>query len=187
MFIEVVFASSWFLAWKSSKFLWYCDYCLVQVDAQIMRGPRCVTIRTDLADAHCYVFNRASLMSVLNEKQSMQSLKLDVLPYLVRTESTSSFCSHCCECCRCKSRCCSELDGWIVYVCLWLLVRYTTSTYHRRSYQMVLMSASRSNLMVPLTRSLYQHVAAVPTLSRKTRQRKSSILPFVFYLLSICN
>ncbi|KAL0459072.1 UNVERIFIED_CONTAM: Translation initiation factor eIF-2B subunit gamma [Sesamum latifolium] len=46
-------------------------------------------IRADLMDAHMYAFKRSVLQDVLNQKESFQSLRREVLPYLVRTQLRS--------------------------------------------------------------------------------------------------
>lgn len=44
-----------------------------------------LTISTDLADSHLYVFNRA-VLSLLRERNNLASLKLDFMPVLVREQ-----------------------------------------------------------------------------------------------------
>ncbi|KAG2703746.1 hypothetical protein I3760_06G151200 [Carya illinoinensis] len=46
-------------------------------------------IRADLMDAHLYAFKRSVLQEGLDQKDTFQSLKQDVLPYLVRSELKS--------------------------------------------------------------------------------------------------
>ncbi|XVF69456.1 hypothetical protein PTKIN_Ptkin11bG0083600 [Pterospermum kingtungense] len=46
-------------------------------------------IRSDLMDAHMYAFKRSVLQEVLDLKDTFQSLKQDVLPYLVRSQLKS--------------------------------------------------------------------------------------------------
>lgn len=48
------------------------------------RGP--VTLRTDLEEAHVYVFHRAALMAALECKPNYGSLKQEVVPWLVRRQ-----------------------------------------------------------------------------------------------------
>ncbi|MBA0615472.1 hypothetical protein Godav_015605 [Gossypium davidsonii] len=46
-------------------------------------------IRSDLMDAHMYAFKRSVLQEVLDRKDTFQSLKQDVVPYLVRSQLKS--------------------------------------------------------------------------------------------------
>ncbi|KAK3017215.1 hypothetical protein RJ639_007133 [Escallonia herrerae] len=65
----------------------------VEKDIRVQKSILCAAgqmeIRADLMDAHLYAFNRAVLQEVLDQKQTFQSIKLDVLPYLVRTQLSS--------------------------------------------------------------------------------------------------
>ncbi|XVE59872.1 hypothetical protein DITRI_Ditri05aG0082000 [Diplodiscus trichospermus] len=56
---------------------------------RILRAVGQMEIRSDLMDAHMYAFKRAVLLEVLDHKDTFQSLKQDVLPYLVRTQLKS--------------------------------------------------------------------------------------------------
>ncbi|KAM7522961.1 hypothetical protein LguiA_012863 [Lonicera macranthoides] len=61
----------------------------IRVQKSILRAVGHMEIRADLMDAHLYAFNRSALQEVLNQKQTFQSLKQDVLPYLVRSQLRS--------------------------------------------------------------------------------------------------
>ncbi|ONM07282.1 transferase [Zea mays] len=43
-------------------------------------------IRSDLMDAHLYAFKRTILQDVLEQKEAYRSIRLEVLPYLVRSQ-----------------------------------------------------------------------------------------------------
>ncbi|KQJ97549.1 translation initiation factor eIF-2B subunit gamma [Brachypodium distachyon] len=47
-------------------------------------------IRSDLMDAHLYAFNRTTLQDVLEQKETYRSIRLEVLPYLVRSQLISA-------------------------------------------------------------------------------------------------
>ncbi|KAL8159404.1 hypothetical protein V2J09_000941 [Rumex salicifolius] len=61
----------------------------VRVQKSILRAVGQMEIRTDLMDAHLYAFKRSVLQEVLDQKERFQSLKHDVLPYLVRSQLRS--------------------------------------------------------------------------------------------------
>ncbi|KAL3530147.1 hypothetical protein ACH5RR_009469 [Cinchona calisaya] len=61
----------------------------VRVQKSILRGVGQMEIRADLMDAHMYAFKRSVLQEVLNRKETFQSLRRDVLPYLVRSQLRS--------------------------------------------------------------------------------------------------
>ncbi|KAM5577923.1 hypothetical protein ABKV19_008314 [Rosa sericea] len=65
----------------------------LEKDMRIQKNILCAVgqmeIRSDLMDAHLYAFKRSVLQEVLNQKDKFQSLKQDVLPYLVRTQLAS--------------------------------------------------------------------------------------------------
>ncbi|ONM07275.1 transferase [Zea mays] len=47
-------------------------------------------IRSDLMDAHLYAFKRTILQDVLEQKEAYRSIRLEVLPYLVRSQLRST-------------------------------------------------------------------------------------------------
>ncbi|XP_048232218.1 probable translation initiation factor eIF-2B subunit gamma isoform X2 [Ricinus communis] len=61
----------------------------ILIQKNILRAVGQMEIRSDLMDAHMYAFKRSVLQEVLNEKDRFQSLKQDVLPYLVRSQLRS--------------------------------------------------------------------------------------------------
>ncbi|KAL6223269.1 hypothetical protein ACLB2K_006657 [Fragaria x ananassa] len=65
----------------------------LEKDMRIQKSILCAVgqmeIRSDLMDAHLYAFKRSVLQEILNQKDKFQSLKQDVLPYLVRTQLSS--------------------------------------------------------------------------------------------------
>ncbi|PIN24917.1 Translation initiation factor 2B, gamma subunit (eIF-2Bgamma/GCD1) [Handroanthus impetiginosus] len=61
----------------------------IRVQKSILRAVGQMEIRADLMDAHMYAFKRSVLQDVLNQKETFQSLRRDVLPYLVRTQLRS--------------------------------------------------------------------------------------------------
>ncbi|XP_027103873.1 uncharacterized protein [Coffea arabica] len=61
----------------------------VRVQKSILRAVGQMDIRADLMDAHMYAFKRSVLQEVLNQKEAFQSLRRDVLPYLVRSQLRS--------------------------------------------------------------------------------------------------
>ncbi|XP_059665475.1 uncharacterized protein LOC132311553 [Cornus florida] len=61
----------------------------VRVQKSILRAVGQMEIRADLMDAHLYAFKRSALQEVLDQKGSYQSLRQDVLPYLVRSQLRS--------------------------------------------------------------------------------------------------
>ncbi|KAK8476700.1 hypothetical protein V6N13_056171 [Hibiscus sabdariffa] len=60
----------------------------------ILRAVGQMEIRSDLMDAHMYAFKRSVLQEVLDLKDTFQSLKEDVLPYLVRSQLKSEALSN---------------------------------------------------------------------------------------------
>ncbi|GFZ18243.1 transferases/nucleotidyltransferase [Actinidia rufa] len=58
----------------------------IRVQKSILRAVGQMEIRTDLMDAHLYAFKRSALQEILDQKESFQSLRQDVLPYLVRSQ-----------------------------------------------------------------------------------------------------
>ncbi|KAG5222984.1 hypothetical protein OIU76_020335 [Salix suchowensis] len=61
----------------------------IRIQKSILRAVGQMEIRADLMDAHMYAFKRSVLQEVLDEKDEFQSLKEDVLPYLVRSQLKS--------------------------------------------------------------------------------------------------
>ncbi|GAB4849495.1 hypothetical protein Ancab_004289 [Ancistrocladus abbreviatus] len=61
----------------------------LRVQKSILRAVGQMEIRADLMDAHLYAFKRSVLLEVLDQKENFQSLKEDVLPYLVRSQLRS--------------------------------------------------------------------------------------------------
>ncbi|CAK9153646.1 unnamed protein product, partial [Ilex paraguariensis] len=59
----------------------------IRIQKSILRAVGEMEIRADLMDAHFYAFKRFE--EVLNQKETFQSLKQDVLPYLVRSQLRS--------------------------------------------------------------------------------------------------
>ncbi|PKI41200.1 hypothetical protein CRG98_038416 [Punica granatum] len=51
-------------------------------------------LRADLMDAHLYAIKRSVLLEVLDQKETFQSIKKDVLPYLVRSQLKSEVLSN---------------------------------------------------------------------------------------------
>jgi translation initiation factor eIF-2B subunit gamma len=60
-----------------------------KVQLSILQAVGHMDIHGDLTDAHFYAFNRSALQEVLDQKPEFQSLKLDVLPYLVKSQLSS--------------------------------------------------------------------------------------------------
>ncbi|KAK6164031.1 hypothetical protein DH2020_000895 [Rehmannia glutinosa] len=61
----------------------------IRVQKSILRAVGQMEIRADLMDAHMYAFKRSVLQDALNQKETFQSLRRDVLPYLVRSQLRS--------------------------------------------------------------------------------------------------
>ncbi|KAI3450088.1 hypothetical protein Pfo_006753 [Paulownia fortunei] len=61
----------------------------IRVQKSILRAVGQMEIRADLMDVHMYSFKRSVLQDVLNQKETFQSLRRDVLPYLVRSQLRS--------------------------------------------------------------------------------------------------
>ncbi|XP_018833106.1 translation initiation factor eIF-2B subunit gamma [Juglans regia] len=61
----------------------------IRIQKSILRAVGQMEIRADLMDAHLYAFKRSVLQEVLDQKDTFQSLKQDVLPYLVRSQLKS--------------------------------------------------------------------------------------------------
>ncbi|CAA2990671.1 translation initiation factor eIF-2B subunit gamma-like [Olea europaea var. sylvestris] len=66
----------------------------IRVQKSILRAVSQMEIRADLMDAHMYAFKRSVLQDVLNQKETFQSLRRDVLPYLVRSQLRSELLSN---------------------------------------------------------------------------------------------
>ncbi|XP_077240154.1 transferases/nucleotidyltransferase [Tasmannia lanceolata] len=61
----------------------------IRVQKSIFRAVGQMEIRSDLMDAHLYAFKRNVLQEVLNQQVAFQSIKQDVVPYLVRSQLRS--------------------------------------------------------------------------------------------------
>ncbi|KAF6149391.1 hypothetical protein GIB67_016929 [Kingdonia uniflora] len=61
----------------------------IRVQKSILSAVGEMEIRADLMDAHLYAFKRSALQEVLDRKETIQSIKQDLLPYLVRTQLRS--------------------------------------------------------------------------------------------------
>ncbi|KAG8388887.1 hypothetical protein BUALT_Bualt02G0172000 [Buddleja alternifolia] len=70
------------------------DHRLTAKDILVVSGGDLMEIHADLMDAHMYAFNRSVLHDVLNQEESFQSLRCDVLPYLVRSQLRSELLSN---------------------------------------------------------------------------------------------
>ncbi|KAK8683250.1 hypothetical protein V6N13_039315 [Hibiscus sabdariffa] len=60
-----------------------------RLQKRILHAVGQMEIRSDLMDAHMYAFKRSVLQEVLDHKDTFQSLKQDVVPYLVRSQLKS--------------------------------------------------------------------------------------------------
>ncbi|KAG8484873.1 hypothetical protein CXB51_021292 [Gossypium anomalum] len=60
-----------------------------RISKRILHAVGQMEMRSDLMDAHMYAFKRSILQEVLDIKDTFQSLKEDVLPYLVRSQLKS--------------------------------------------------------------------------------------------------
>ncbi|KAK0604437.1 hypothetical protein LWI29_015633 [Acer saccharum] len=60
-----------------------------RIQKNILRAVGQMEVRADLMDAHMYAFKRSVLQEVLDQKDTFQSLRQDVLPYLVRSQLKS--------------------------------------------------------------------------------------------------
>ncbi|KAF5751633.1 translation initiation factor eIF-2B subunit gamma [Tripterygium wilfordii] len=60
-----------------------------RIQKSILRAVGQMEIHADLMDCHMYAFKRSVLQEILDKKDKFQSLKLDVLPYLVRSQLKS--------------------------------------------------------------------------------------------------
>ncbi|MBA0762344.1 hypothetical protein Gotri_011978, partial [Gossypium trilobum] len=60
-----------------------------RISKRILHAVGQMEMRSDLMDAHMYAFKRSVLQEVLDVKDTFQSLKEDVLPYLVRIQLKS--------------------------------------------------------------------------------------------------
>ncbi|KAF8039641.1 hypothetical protein BT93_B1999 [Corymbia citriodora subsp. variegata] len=58
----------------------------LRIQKSILRAVGEMEIRADLIDAHLYAFKRTVLQEILDQKDTFQSLKEDLLPYLVRSQ-----------------------------------------------------------------------------------------------------
>lgn len=66
----------------------------IRVQKSILRAVGQMEIRADLMDAHLYAFKRSVLQEILDQKETFQSLRQDVLPYLVRSQLRSELSLH---------------------------------------------------------------------------------------------
>ncbi|KAG6413994.1 hypothetical protein SASPL_126710 [Salvia splendens] len=66
----------------------------VRAQKSILRAVGMMESRSDLIDTHMYAFKRSALQDVLNQKENFQSLRRDVLPYLVRSQLRSELSSN---------------------------------------------------------------------------------------------
>lgn len=66
----------------------------IRIHKSILRAVGQMEIRADLMDAHMYAFKRSVLQEVLVQKDKFQSLKRDILPYLVRSQLKSEVLLH---------------------------------------------------------------------------------------------
>lgn len=66
----------------------------IRVQKSILRAVGQMAIRADLMDAHLYAFKRSVLQEILDQKETFQSLRQDVLPYLVRSQLRSELSLH---------------------------------------------------------------------------------------------
>ncbi|XP_066386686.1 uncharacterized protein [Miscanthus floridulus] len=62
----------------------------VQVHKRKIQAVGQMEIRSDLMDAHLYAFKRTILQDVLEQKEAYRSIRLEVLPYLVRSQLVCS-------------------------------------------------------------------------------------------------
>uniref|UniRef100_A0A453S8J0 Translation initiation factor eIF2B subunit gamma n=1 Tax=Aegilops tauschii subsp. strangulata TaxID=200361 RepID=A0A453S8J0_AEGTS len=62
----------------------------VRVYKRKIRAVGQMEIRSDLMDAHLYAFNRTTLQDVLEQKEAYRSIRLEVLPYLVKSQLRSA-------------------------------------------------------------------------------------------------
>ncbi|GJM99159.1 hypothetical protein PR202_ga16239 [Eleusine coracana subsp. coracana] len=62
----------------------------VRVHKRKIRAVGQMEIRSDLMDAHLYAFKRTILQEVLEQKEAYRSIRLEVLPYLVRNQLKSA-------------------------------------------------------------------------------------------------
>lgn len=60
-----------------------------RVQKSLLRAVGQMEIRADLMDSHMYAFQRSALLEILDKKEMFQSLRRDVLPYLVRSQLRS--------------------------------------------------------------------------------------------------
>ncbi|KAK8601851.1 hypothetical protein V6N13_058472 [Hibiscus sabdariffa] len=60
-----------------------------RLQKHILHAVGQMEIRSDLMDAHMYAFKRSVLQEVLDQKDTFQSLKQDIVPYLVRSQLKS--------------------------------------------------------------------------------------------------
>ncbi|GJM99176.1 hypothetical protein PR202_ga16257 [Eleusine coracana subsp. coracana] len=100
------FEHSW-LDWTTNNFVAYCvrNRMLKRCSSSQEKNPSCrsvgssiandetylqMEIRSDLMDAHLYAFKRTILQEVLEQKEAYRSIRLEVLPYLVRNQLKSA-------------------------------------------------------------------------------------------------
>jgi translation initiation factor eIF-2B subunit gamma len=62
----------------------------VRVHKRKIQAVGQMEIRSDLMDAHLYAFKRTILQDVLEQKEAYRSIRLEVLPYLVRSQLRSA-------------------------------------------------------------------------------------------------
>ncbi|TXG73383.1 hypothetical protein EZV62_001962 [Acer yangbiense] len=60
-----------------------------RIQKNILRAVGQMEVRADLMDAHMYAFKRSVLQEVLDQKDTFQSLRQDILPYLVLSQLKS--------------------------------------------------------------------------------------------------
>jgi len=58
----------------------------IRVQKSILRAAGQMEIRADLMDAHLYAFKRSALQEILVANEKFQSIRQDILPYLVRSQ-----------------------------------------------------------------------------------------------------
>ncbi|KAI4385402.1 hypothetical protein MLD38_003432 [Melastoma candidum] len=61
----------------------------IRVQKSVVRAVGEMELRADLMDAHVYALKRSALLEILEQKDTFQSLKEDLLPYLVRSQLKS--------------------------------------------------------------------------------------------------
>ncbi|XP_074583340.1 uncharacterized protein LOC141839491 [Curcuma longa] len=61
----------------------------IRLQKRILQAVGQMEIRADLMDAHLYAFKRTVLQDILDQKDKFQSIRQDILPYLIRTQLSS--------------------------------------------------------------------------------------------------